>query len=416
MVKPEQASAGPLQRIRVIDLTLFLSGPYGTQILGDLGAEVIKVEPLDGDNTRYLPSHFIGKDSAYYCSVNRNKKSVALNYKTAEGGQLLEQMITTADVFIENLKPGALARYGITPNRMRELNPRLVYCSISGFGQDGPDRLRPAYDMAVQALSGGMSLTGEEGGKPVRSGIPLADISAGMYAVIGILAALEERRNTGVGKLIDVAMLDCQIAMLSYQAAYYLASGRVPGPQGRGHESIPTYRAFTAGDGCDFVICANTDRMWRSLCDVIGKPELKDDPRLSDRTGRYAHRDEIWAALEAAFLSRPASAWVDAMVKADIPVGTVNTLDRTLNSAQVRHRGMVMTLQDENDRTLSVAGNPLKFPERRHAPPEQFPPRLGQHTREIVGKGLDVDDGTIEKLIDAGVLGIDDATNKEVLA
>jgi CoA:oxalate CoA-transferase len=415
MIKPEQASAGPLQRIRVIDLTLFLSGPYGTQILGDLGAEVIKVEPLDGDNTRHLPPHFIGKDSAYYCSVNRNKKSVALNYKTAEGRQLLEQMVKTADVFIENLKPGALARYGITPNRMRELNSRLVYCSISGFGQDGPDRLRPAYDMAVQALSGGMSLTGEPGGKPVRSGIPLADICAGMYAVIGILAALEERRNTGVGKLIDIAMLDCQIAMLSYQAAYYLASGKVPGPQGRGHESIPTYRAFTAGDGRDFVICANTDRMWRSLCDVIGKPELKADPRLSDRTGRYVHRDEIWAVLEAAFLSRPASAWVDEMVKADIPVGTVNALDRALNSAQASHRGMVMTLRDGSDRTLSVAGNPLKFPESRDAAAAHFPPRLGQHTREIIGE-LGIDDAATEKFISAGILGAEDATCKEALA
>ncbi|MGF6651800.1 crotonobetainyl-CoA:carnitine CoA-transferase CaiB-like acyl-CoA transferase [Paraburkholderia youngii] len=244
--------------LRVIDMTLFLSGPYATQVLGDLGAEVLKIEPLTGDNTRVLPPNFIGEDSAYYHSCNRNKRSIALDYRTSEGVKLLEELVAKSDVFIENLKPGAMARSGITYERLKEINPRLIYCSISGFGQDGPYAERPAYDMVVQAMSGGMSLTGERDGKPVRAGIPLADISAGLYAVIGILAALLRCEETGQGEYLDISMLDCQVAMLSYQAAYYLASGKVPGTQGREHESIPSYRAFTARDGMEVVVTANT--------------------------------------------------------------------------------------------------------------------------------------------------------------
>jgi crotonobetainyl-CoA:carnitine CoA-transferase CaiB-like acyl-CoA transferase len=366
-------------------MTLFLSGPFGTQILGDLGAEVIKVEPPDGDNTRHLPPHFIGADSAYFASVNRNKRSIVVDHRRPEGRAVIERLAATADVFIENLKPGALARYGIAPERLRAANPRLVTCSISGFGQDGPYRAKPAYDMVVQALSGGMSMTGEPGGPAVRAGVPLADLSAGLYAVIGILAALEERHRTGLGKAVDVAMLDCQVAMLCYQAAYHLASGEVPGRQGRGHASIPSYRSFTAGDGRDVVICANTDRMWRSLCEVIGRHDLRDDPGLADRKGRYQRREEIWAALDAAFLTRSAVEWVARLEGAEVPVGTVNTLDRTLSDPQVLHRGMVLPVRDEaTGLSARVAGNPLKFPGSAGEAPARFPPPLGRDTEAVL--------------------------------
>src|SRR5262245_12704423 len=311
--RPQMTPAkGTLSHIKVLDLTTFLSGPYATQVLGDLGADVIKVEPIAGDDTRKLPPNFIAGDSAYYHSINRNKKSVAINLRVPEGQDLARRLADQCDVLIENMRPGAVARYGLDYQTLSKRNPRLVYASISGFGQDGPYRDQPAYDMVVQALSGGMSLTGDPEGRPVRAGIPIGDLAAGAYSVIGILAALEARHGTGRGQYIDVGMLDCQVAMLCYQAAYFLASGKVPGPQGRGHESIPTYRSFTAGDGLDFVICANTDRMWRSLCEVVGRLDLRDDPGLETREGRYEQRSRIWEALEAAFKTRNADDWVAA--------------------------------------------------------------------------------------------------------
>ncbi|WP_321927520.1 CaiB/BaiF CoA transferase family protein [Paraburkholderia guartelaensis] len=389
--------------LRVIDMTLFLSGPYATQVLGDLGAEVLKIEPLTGDNTRVLPPNFIGEDSAYYHSCNRNKRSIALDYRTQEGVKLLEELVANSDVFIENLKPGAMARSGITYERLKEINPRLVYCAISGFGQSGPYAERPAYDMVVQAMSGGMSLTGERDGKPVRAGIPLADISAGLYAVIGILAALLRREETGQGEYLDISMLDCQVAMLSYQAAYYLASGKVPGTQGREHESIPSYRAFTARDGMEVVVTANTDRMWHSLCEAIGRTDLRDDPELSGRKARYEHRQRIWDALERAFATRNADEWVQLLVAHDVPVSVVNSLDRVMADPQVRHRDMVLTLQGPAGEQLRVAGNPVKVASR----PDQthmYPPPLGEGTREVLAGLLGKSEAEIERLLAANIV------------
>ncbi|MDB5856425.1 MAG: hypothetical protein JWQ76_114 [Ramlibacter sp.] len=394
---------GLIPGLRIIDMTLFLSGPYATQILGDLGAEVLKIEPPTGDNTRVLPPNFIGEDSAYYLSCNRNKRSIALDYRKPEGVKLLEELAAVSDVFIENLKPGAMARSGITYERFKAINPRLIYCSISGFGQDGPYASRPAYDMVIQAMSGGMSLTGERNGKPVRAGIPLADISAGMYAVIGILAALLRREQTGHGEYLDISMLDCQVAMLSYQAAYYLASGKVPGTQGREHESIPSYRAFTARDGLEVVVTANTDRMWQSLCDAIGRLDLRDDPELQGRKSRYQHRQRIWSALEAAFATRDADEWVELLVAHDVPVSVVNTLDRVMSDPQVRHRGMVLGLDGPDGEHLEVAGNPIKVASSG-LESHSYPPALGEGTREVLKSVLGKSDADVEALLAAGVL------------
>jgi len=258
--------------------------------------------------------------------------------------------------------------------------------------------------MVVQAMSGGMSLTGEPDGRPVRAGIPLGDLAAGAYSIIGILAALEARHATGKGQYIDVGMLDCQVAMLCYQAAYYLASGKVPGPQGRGHESIPSYRSFTAKDGLDFVICAYTDRMWRSLCVCIGRLDLRDDPGLQSREGRYARRFEVWEALEAAFKTRAADEWVSALQAAEVPVGVVNTLDRSLNDPQVLHRGMILDIPGPDGLSVKVAGNPLKMSGNAHAQ-HRFPPQLGQDTHEILSQRLGLSTAEIDRLLAAGVLG-----------
>ncbi|MFG1266093.1 CaiB/BaiF CoA transferase family protein [Xanthobacter aminoxidans] len=396
--------AGPLRHLRVLDLTQFLSGPYATQILGDLGAEVIKVEAPEGDMTRRLPPNFVGEDSAYYLSVNRNKKSLAVDLKSDAGRALVCDLARTCDVVVENFRPGVLDRLGLSYAQLSADQPGLVWCSISGFGQDGPYRDRPAYDMIVQAMSGGMSLTGEVDGHSVRSGIPLGDIAAGMYAVIGILAALADRDRSGKGRAVDVAMLDCQIAMLSYQAAYFLASGHVPGRQGRGHDSIPTYRAFTCADGADVVITANTERMWRSLCGVLGHPELVGDPRFAVNAARYENRLALWSIIEAAFRTRAAEAWVEALVAAEIPATVVNTLDRSLTDPHVLHRRMVVETQGPDGERLRVAGNPVKYLGEAE-PAHAFPPRLGSDEDDVLARVLNLSVGAIAALRDSGVIG-----------
>jgi CoA:oxalate CoA-transferase len=396
---------GALSHVKVLDITTFLSGPYATQVLGDLGADVIKIEQISGDDTRRLPPNFIAGDSAYYHSINRNKKSVAVNMRDKAGQDIVRRLAANCDVLIENMRPGGLAKYGLGYEALSVLYPRLIYASLSGFGQDGPYRDHPAYDMVVQGLSGGMSLTGEPDGRPVRSGIPLGDLSAGLYTVIGITSALEARHRTGKGQYIDVSMLDCQVAMLCYQAAYYLASDKVPGPQGRGHESIPSYRSFTAKDGLDVVICANTDRMWRSLCDCIGRIDLRDEPGLQTREGRYDRRLLIWEALEAAFKTRTADEWVIALREHEVPVGVVNTLDRSLSDPQVLSRGMVLDIPGPGSEHVKVAGNPLKMsdgPREEH----RFPPRLGQDTRDVLAAELGMASADIDALAMAGVVKV----------
>ena len=394
----------PLAGVRVLDLTQFLAGPFATQILGDLGAEVIKLEAPSGDWSRSLPPHFVGPDSAYYLSVNRNKKSVVADMKSADGLALVKRLVGASDVVMENFRPGVLDRLGLVYEELAEENEGLIWCSISGFGQNGPDRDRPAYDMIVQALSGGMSMTGEPGEPAVRAGIPIGDLCAGMYGTIGVLAALEARRRTGKGRLVDVAMLDCQVAMLCYQAAYFLHSGNEPGRQGRGHASIPTYRSFDAGNDTELVITANTERMWRALCGVLGREELADDPRFATNDDRYANRFELWPVLEAAFQERDADAWVPLLLEAGIPVGRVNTLGAALSNPQIVQRDMVLELTAADGRRVRVAGNPIKFAD--DVPPQAgFPPLLGQDTRGVLADVLGLGEEEIEAALAAGIVG-----------
>lgn len=403
MASASTSQNGPLSHLRVLDLTQFLSGPFGTQILADLGAEVIKVEPPEGDMTRRLPPHFVDGESAYYLSVNRNKKSLAVNMKTPEGQQLVRDLALACDVVIENFRPGVLARLGIEYEEIAAEKPEIVWASISGFGQNGPYRDRPAYDMIVQALSGGMSMTGEPDGKAVRSGIPLADLSAGLYAVIGILAAVTERQVTGRGRRIDVSMLDCQVAMLCYQAAYHLHSGDIPLRQGSGHDSIPTYRSFACGDGNSLVITANTERMWQRLCGVLDLDDLIEHSHFRTNSDRYAHREELWALLEERFLAKDAAVWVPLLLKAEIPAAVVNTLDRSLADPQVLHRNMVLSLQNENGTELRVAGNPIKISGvgEHHS----YPPSLAADESALLDSILGLNEASIASLRRAGALG-----------
>lgn len=388
----------PLAGVRVLDLTQFLSGPYATMILGDLGAEVIKVEPPQGDATRSIPPNFVGADSAYYLSINRNKRSIAIDLKKPSGRELMLRLAKASDIVIENYRPGVIDRLGLGYRELSQTNPAIIWASISGFGQDGPYRDFPAYDMIVQALSGGMSLTGEAGRPAVRAGIPLGDLAAGMFSVIGILAALHERKATGRGKQIDVSMLDCQVSMLCYQAAYYLASGKVPGPQGREHESFATYRTCEAGDGVSVVVCANTEKMWQDMARILGLGELVSDERFRTNSDRHSHRGELAPLLEEAFRKRPADEWILDFRQAGIPVGVVNTLDRALSNAHVLHRNMVVGMSDEAGHTVRVAGNPVKFTGEPEFPPV-YPPPLGHDTRSVLADVLGCSAQEITSLI-----------------
>jgi crotonobetainyl-CoA:carnitine CoA-transferase CaiB-like acyl-CoA transferase len=396
-------SKPPLKGVRILDLSMFLAGPFCTQQLADLGADIIKIEPRNGDSTRALPPHFHKGESLYFLSANRSKRGMVLDLAQPEGREVFYRLVTGADVVVDNFRPGVTAKLGVDFATLSEINPRIVCCSISGYGQDGPYAKRPAYDMIVQALSGGMSLTGEPGARAVRAGIPIGDICAGLHAVIGILAALTEREVSGKGQFIDISMLDVQVAMLSYQGVYHLFSGEVPGRQGRGHASIPTYASFEAADGNDVLICANTEKMWQGLCEVLEQPELLLDARFLTNELRHTHRDALEPLLTQAFLRRSRDQWLELLNAKGVPCAPVNTVADALVDPQVRHRGMVRSLTHQLGGEIDVLGNPIKL-SRSPCGPFRSPPLLGQHTDEIM-RELEYAADEVGRLKERGVIG-----------
>lgn len=400
-----KTGGAPLAGLRVLDLTQFLSGPYCTQMLGDLGAEVIKVESPQGDLAREIPPNFVADDSVYYLSINRNKESVVVDLKVPAGREIVRRLASRCDVVVENFRPGVLDRLGIKAGELRAERPELIWCSISGFGQNGPYRDKPAYDMIVQAMSGGMSLTGEAGRPAVRAGIPIGDLAAGMYATSAILAALYRRQSTGRGDVIDISMLDCQAAMLCYQAAYYLHSGRIPARQGTSHDSIPTYRSFTTADGTEVVITANTERMWQGLCRALDLPHLAEDEKFRTNKDRYAHREALLPILENAFLKRTSQEWVPILEREDIPVGVVNTLDRLIADPQIQYRQMVVDVAAPDGRRAQVMGNPMVFAESG-AQAASYPPALGENTVSVLQAVLGMQPDEINELAKSGAIGV----------
>lgn len=397
-----------LDGVRVVDLTTFLSGPFGTQMLADLGAEVIKVEPLNGDSSRSIPPHFVGDDSAYFLANNRTKKSVALDLKDPDGLDAVRRLIATADIVVENFRPGVCARLGLDPAQIRAERPELIWVSISGFGQNGPWRDKPAYDMIVQALSGVMSLTGEKDpGRPaVRLGIPAGDLVAGMFGAYGALAAYIRVLRKGQGAHLDVSMLDGQLVMSSYQAVYALLSGVTPGPQGARHDSIPTYRSFRGRDGREFVVTANTERMWQGLCRVVGHPELVDDPRFVTAGDRLTHREALWEILESAIAREDAAVWVEHLEAEQVPCGMIKTVTEALDDARESERDMIVELADEHGHQVEVLGNPIRIldGEAVEPPVYAYPPALGEHSAELL-REVGLDDVTIEQMRRRGALG-----------
>lgn len=397
------SSAPALSDVRILDLTQVLSGPFCTQMLSDMGAEVIKVEGPQGDVARHMPPDYVGDDSVYYLSINRNKRSIVVDMKTPDGIALVRRLAFASDVVIENFRPGVCKRLGLSVDELRAEKPGLIWCSISGFGQDGPYREKPAYDLIVQALSGGMSLTGARDGVSVRAGIPIADLAAGMYASTAILAALHRRSKTGRGDTIDISMLDCQAAMLCYQAAFHLHSGRIPGRQGREHDAIVTYGTFSAKDGVDVVIAAVTDRMWATLCSIIGCQELTTDKRFLTTDDRNTHRKALVPLLQQRFLTRNADEWMVLFDRDGVPAGVVNTLDRVVSDPQITHRGMVMELVSDDGRRARVVGDPIFFQEAPRPTPH-FPPAAGEDTFAVLSDVLGLREEEIEVMLKSGAV------------
>jgi CoA:oxalate CoA-transferase len=402
-VSAASSPGGPLSHIRVLDLTQRLSGPYGTQMLGDLGADVVKLEPPGGDPSHRTPPHFVGGESTYYLSINRNKRSIIVDLKRPEGRAVVETLIAVCDVLIENNRPGVMARFGLAYDDVKAKFPGLVYCSISGFGQDGPARDRGALDPTVQALSGGMSLTGEIGGRSVRAGVPIGDICAGMVAATGVLAALLRRGVSGKGEFIDVSMLDVQVAMLTYQGAAYLQSGKVPGLQGRTHDSYALSCCVTAEDG-DVMISANQPRAFAALTRTIGREDLQTDPRFLTPDDRNRNKIELRELLESACRTVKAAAIVECLHQVGAPAALINGIDGTFAEPQVLHRDMLLELRGERPGDVArVPGNPLKLREAPRAG-HAYPPHAGEHTRAVLSELAGLDDAAIDRLIGAGIV------------
>jgi crotonobetainyl-CoA:carnitine CoA-transferase CaiB-like acyl-CoA transferase len=372
----------PLQGIRVLDLSRVLAGPYCTMVLGDLGADVIKVESPEGDETRAWGPPFAEGESAYYLCVNRNKRSILVDFKTEQGRAALQQLIRKSDILVENFRPGTLARFGLDFESASALHPSLIYCSISGFGQTGPLHNKPGYDFMIQATGGLMSCTGEPAGEPMKVGVAVTDLFAGQNAVIAILAALQARTLTGKGQHLDISLFDSQLGMLANVASNYLISKQLPKRYGNAHANIVPYQSFQAGDEW-FILAVGNDRQFEKLCEVIGKPELAEDIRFVTNAGRVENRDALISILKPIFLDRPAGDWLSAFESAGIPCGPINTLEKVFAEPQVKARNMLIEMEHPTIGRLPLVGSPLKFSET----PVEYqlpPPRLGEHTAQIL--------------------------------
>ncbi|MDP2965190.1 MAG: CaiB/BaiF CoA-transferase family protein [Pelolinea sp.] len=390
----------PLDGIKVLDFTNVLAGPYCTMMLANMGAEVFKVErPGTGDDSRAYGPHVNG-ESVYFLSVNRGKKSIVCNTKTNEGREVFKKMVTKVDVLVENIKPGAMERMGLGYETLKKINPGLVFTSISGFGQSGPYSQRPAYDMIVQAMGGIISITGEPGGAPVRVGISIGDIVPGMFAAYGTLAALYERRVTGIGQKVDIAMLDCQVAILENAVAKYSATGIVPGPMGLKHPLISPFEAFKTKDSYVIVACGNNN-LFNHLCEVIGSPDLVNDPRFDNNAHRNANIHELSDLIQAKIYDKTTAEWMDILVNEGIPCGPINTIDKLFVDPQLKARNMLVEVEQGNIGKIKVAGNPVKL--STVSPEDELPkgsaPEIGEHTKDILVNLLGYTEEQAEKYI-----------------
>ena len=379
-----------LAGVRVLDLTRVLAGPWSTQVLADLGADVIKVErPGSGDDTRGWGPPFLRDaagnetaESAYFLCANRNKRSLTVDISTDDGQAIIRRLAMQSDVLVENFKVGDMARYGLDAATLRAANPRLVYCSITGFGQDGPYAQRAGYDFAVQGLGGLMSVTGAAQGEPQKVGVAVADLFTGLYATVAILAALRHRDATGEGQVIDMALLDAQVAMLANLGSHYLVGGDVPPRQGNAHANIVPYQVFVVADG-HIIVAVGNDRQFARLCDLLDEPALATDARFTTNAERVRCRDVLVPMLQAHFLQRDRRAWLSLLEAAGIPCGPVNDLADVFADPQVRARGMVVEVPHPHAGTLPLVGSPITLSATPVESP-RAPPLLGQHTDNVL--------------------------------
>ncbi len=387
----------PLEHITVLDLTRVLSGPYCTMLLADMGARVIKIEqPGKGDDTRGWGPPFLDGESAYFLSINRNKESITLDFKRPEGRAVLERLAAKSDVLVENFRPGTLARVGFDYASLHEKYPRLVYCSISGFGQTGPRRDEPGYDAVIQAEGGLMSITGDADGPPYRLGVAIADIVSGMFAAYGISMALLARERTGRGQHVDLGMLDAVAALLTYQAGNYFATGKAPGRLGNRHPSIVPYETFAAADG-DFVIAVGNDELWKKFCAAIGLEAMDGIERFATNRDRVTHYDALRPLIAGKLRTRTRREWIEILGRDGVPCGSVRDLNEVFADPQLRARGMLASIMHETIGPVTLTGVPVKLSDTP-GDVRKAPPRLGEHTAAILRDEAGLDAPAIEHL------------------
>ena len=373
-----------LQDIQVLDLTRALAGPFCTLMLGDYGADVIKIEiPETGDDTRHWGPPFIGDESAYFLSINRNKRSLTLNFKEQEAIKIFLKLVEKADVVVENFTPGVMKRFGLDYEAVKAINPSIIYCSISGFGQDGPYQNRPAYDQIMQGVSGLMSITGEPDGEPQKVGIAVSDIGAGMWAAFAVMTALHHRSNSGDGQQIDISMLDAQVAWMTYQAAYFFANEEPPKRLGAAHPTLVPYQAFMSQDGKYVNVAVGSERLWERFCEGVNRMDLKDDPNFAQNGDRVRNRSTLVPLLQEYFLTQPADYWVDALQAVNVPAGPINDLADVFSDPQILHREMLVEIPHPTLKSIKQTGLPLKFSVTPGAF-DKHPPLLGEHNEEIL--------------------------------
>lgn len=400
----------PLHNIRILDITRALAGPYCTMMLGDLGADVLKVErPAVGDETRGWGPPFVGKpygpypgESAYFIAANRNKRSLTVNIQSAEGQEIVRKLAGVSDVLVENYRTGDLDRLGLGYTDLHASYPRLIYCSVSGYGRTGPYANRPGYDAVLQAEGGMMSITGPTEGPPSRVGIPIIDITSGMFAATAILAALHARDVTGEGQLVDISLFDSHLALLTNVASNYLVGGKPPRRLGNAHPNLVPYDAFSARDGW-FVLGVANDKQWGLLCDVLARPEWKADERFAANRNRVANREELSAELNALFSQRDVDDWLADLVKAGLPCGRINSIPEVFSHPQAEARQMTQETEHPTAGTVQLTGFPYKLsetPAEIHRPP----PLLGEHTEEVLTSLLGYSAEDVASLRDKGVV------------
>lgn len=380
----------PLKGLRVLDLSRVLAGPYCTMMLGDYGADIVKIEPPGaGDDSRAF-GPFVGKESAYFMSLNRNKRSMTLNFKRQEEVDVFREMVKHADIVVENYRPGTMEKFGIGYDELKKINPRIIYAACSGFGHSGPYQYKPAYDIIVQAMGGIMSVTGPENGEPTRVGASVGDIIAGMFTAYGVMMALYHLERTGEGQKVDVGMLDCQVAVLENAIARYVTAGAIPGPLGNRHPSITPFSAFTAKDG-HIIVGAGNDRLWVKLCNILGHPELIADPRFDDNGHRTAHVKELMDILNNIFVEKTIEEWLKMLEEAELPCAPINTVDKIVHDPHIAAREMIVEVVHPVAGPLKMPGVPVKM----SATPGSVDtpaPLLGQHTAELLKEILGWDE------------------------